>query len=234
MAHDYLECVVCFAGSHLFILRSRLFLNTHTLTHSYRKKVARKKSTLEYKIDYDENPNINTQTPQVHYASSTPRRKQQDYGVFWPWAKKRNANSKKQNSNPSATIKWYYLDSNKTKRGPLSTHAIQDLRKSQYIKLDSYVWNTEMCTWKRACQVAPLQKVILRTQAARERETKYVVVLFEPLTSIHILYTLNSDTVEHNREHPQELLLRVLQRTKPCGTISITRDDSEVRSPQQH
>ena len=30
-----------------------------------------------------------------------------------------------------------------------------------------------MCTWKRACQVAPLQKVILRTQAARERETKY-------------------------------------------------------------
>ena len=53
-------------------------------------------------------------------------------------------------------------------------------------------------------------------------------------TSIHILYTLNSDTVEHNREHPQELLLRVLQRTKPCGTISITRDDSEVRSPQQH
>ena len=124
------------------------------------------------KTDYDENPNINTQTPQVHYASSTPRRKQQDYGVFWPWAKKRNANSKKQNSNPSATIKWYYLDSNKTKRGPLSTHAIQDLLKSQYIKLDSYVWNTEMCTWKRACQVAPLQKVILRTQAARERETK--------------------------------------------------------------
>ena len=30
--------------------------------------------------------------------------------------------------------------------------------------------------------------------------------------------TLISGTVEHNREHPQELLLRVLQRTKPCGT----------------
>ena len=170
-----------------------------TLTHSYRKEVARTKSTLEYKIDYDENPNINTQTPQVHYASSTPRRKQQDYGVFWPWAKKRNANSKKQNSNPSATIKWYYLDSNKTKRGPLSTHAIQDLLKSQYIKLDSYVWNTEMCTWKRACQVAPLQKVILRTQAARERETKYVVVfvLLEHLfTSFTHSTQIQSSTTE--------------------------------------
>ena len=119
--------------------------------------------------------------------------------MFWPWAKKRNANSKKQNSNPSATIKWYYLDSNKTKRGPLSTHAIQDLLKSQYIKLDSYVWNTEMCTWKRACQVAPLQKVILRTQAARERETKYVVVfvLLEHLfTSFTHSTQIQSSTTE--------------------------------------
>ena len=40
--------------------------------------------------------------------------------------------------------------------------------------------------------------------------------------------TLISGTVEHNREHPQELLLRVLQRTKPCGTwcSSAQRENS--------
>ena len=122
-------------------------------------------------LDYYDRP-----SGRVHYASTSSTsssQKQKDYGVFWPWAKKRKNSNTSSSNNNNNTIKWYYLDSNKTKRGPLSTNAIQDLLKSQYIKLDSYVWNTDMCTWKRACQVAPLQEVILRTQAARERETKY-------------------------------------------------------------
>ena len=61
------------------------------------------------------------------------------------------------------SMKWYYLDSQKRKRGPLSTSAIEELLRSECIKIDSYVWNTEMCMWKRACQVAPLQDVILRS-----------------------------------------------------------------------
>eukprot|EP00939_MAST-03C_sp_MAST-3C-sp1_P005068 g5068.t1 len=68
-----------------------------------------------------------------------------------------------------ARLKWFYLDSQKRRRGPLSTSAIRELLKSEFIKIDSYVWNQDMSEWKRACQVSTLQEVILRGSAKSGR-----------------------------------------------------------------
>eukprot|EP00941_MAST-03F_sp_MAST-3F-sp1_P000823 g823.t1 len=54
------------------------------------------------------------------------------------------------------SVKWFYLDAQKRKRGPVSTAALRELLRSEYLTIESYVWNTNMCTWKRAFQVAPL------------------------------------------------------------------------------
>ena len=81
---------------------------------------------------------------------------------------------------PSATINGIILT--RTRQNvDLIPHAIQ-IFKSQYIKLDSYVWNTEMCTWKRACQVAPLQKEFFEHKLHEsERQDVVIFVLLEHL-----------------------------------------------------
>eukprot|EP00940_MAST-03C_sp_MAST-3C-sp2_P000647 g647.t1 len=134
-------------------------------------------------LDYYDRP-----CGKVHYST----KKRDDFGVFWPWAKNKKNKKETSRTKESAAsakranargadargtkdrhLKWYYLDSQKRKRGPLSTSAIQQLLKSEFIKIDSYVWNQQMSEWKRASQISTLNEVILRNDRGRRKGSAY-------------------------------------------------------------
>lgn len=60
-------------------------------------------------------------------------------------------------------LEWFYYDSQRERHGPLSFLQLQDAWANTFLSDDTYVWNENMDTWKKASDVPGLIDALKRS-----------------------------------------------------------------------
>ena len=53
-------------------------------------------------------------------------------------------------------MQWYYIDKDNNYVGPVNTHKMRQLKKFDYVTLESYVWASHLSGWKTFAQIPEL------------------------------------------------------------------------------